>query len=84
MPKYVRARAGIPALLHPESGVLVSPSPDVPVLESDPLVKKFRWAFQSDDEIAEEIEAAKDEPRAVVESVTAAPGEKRSTRRAKK
>lgn len=82
MPKYVRARRGVGILLHPDTGGLVTPSPDVPVDASDPLVKKFPWAFQSDEELATEMQqaAASARPTVVgdVEEATARPGEKRT------
>lgn len=81
MPKYVRARRGTGILLHPETGGLVTPSPDVPVDASDPLVKKFPWAFVSDEDLAAEMEqaAAAAAPTGDVETATARPGEKRTT-----
>lgn len=82
MAKYVRARRGVGVLLHPEHGGLVTPSPDIPVPADDPLVKKFPWAFVSDEDLAAEMEqaaaAARPHP---VEEATARPGEKRTTRR---
>jgi hypothetical protein len=82
MAKYVRARRGVGILLHPETGGLVTPSPDIPVEASDPLVKKFPWAFVSDEELAAELDqAAKSAGPAPVEEATARPGEKRTTRR---
>lgn len=82
MAKYVRARRGVGVLLHPVTGGLVTPSPDVPVEASDPLVKKFPWAFISDEELAAELEQAAQSARpAPVEEATAAPGEKRQVRR---
>jgi hypothetical protein len=78
--KYVRARRGVGILLHPETGGLVTPSPDIPVDASDSLVKKFPWAFASDEELAEEMEQAAAAARPV-EQATAAPGEKRTTRK---
>jgi hypothetical protein len=78
MPKYVRARRGVGILLHPATGGLVTPSPDVPVEASDPLVKRFPWAFVSDEDLAAELEQANVSARGVVESATAAPGERRT------
>lgn len=80
MAKYVRARRGVGVLLHPETGGLVTPSPDVPVEASDPLVKKFPWAFVSDEDLAAELEQAA-AAAGPVEQATAEPGEKRMTRR---
>lgn len=81
MAKYVRARRGVGILLHPDTGGLITPSPDVPVLATDPLVKKFPWAFVSDEELAAENEqaAASAGPTGVVEEATVRPGEKRVT-----
>lgn len=80
MAKYVRARRGVGILLHPDTGGLVTPSPDVPVLATDPLVKKFPWAFVSDEDLAAENEQAAIAARPV-EDATARPGEKRATKR---
>jgi hypothetical protein len=66
MGKYVRARRGAGILLHPDTGGLVTPNPDVPIDADDPLVKRYPWAFVSDAELAGEVEEA-----------TARPGEKR-------
>lgn len=78
MAKYVRARRGVGILLHPDTGGLITPSPDVPVLATDPLVKKFPWAFVSDEDLAAENEQAVLAARPV-EAATARPGEKRAT-----
>jgi hypothetical protein len=81
MAKYVRARRGVGILLHPDTGALITPSPDVPVNSTDPLVKKFPWAFVSDEDLAAEMEqaAAAASPTGDVEEATARPGEKRVT-----
>ena len=82
MPKFVRARRGVPALLHPETGALVVPSPDTPVRDDDALVKKFPWAFASDEELAAEADTqARTVTEVPLERATAKPGEKRTTRR---
>lgn len=82
MPKLVRARQGVPALLHPETGALVVPNPNTPIDGNDVLVRKFPWAFASDDEIAEEMAAnARYVTEAPLEDTSARPGEKRTTRR---
>lgn len=81
MAKFVRARKGTPALLHPDTGLLIVPSPDTPVADSDPLVKAHKWAFVSDEELAEEADTAARSHGPVVEQATASPGEKRTTRR---
>lgn len=82
MAKYVRARRGVGILLHPDTGGLVTPNPDIPVDASDPLVKKFPWAFVSDEDLAAELQQAAASARPQpVEEATANPGEKRTTRR---
>ena len=81
MAKYVRARKGTPALLHPDTGLLVVPSPDTPVADSDPLVKAHKWAFVSDEDLAAEAEQGARSHGPVVEQATASPGEKRTTKR---
>lgn len=82
MPKLVRARRGVPALLHPETGALVVPNPDTPVEANDALVKKFPWAYISDDELADELAAQRSIVTEVpLEKATARPGEKRTTKR---
>jgi hypothetical protein len=81
VPKYVRARRGVGILLHPDTGGLVTPSPDTPVEASDPLVKKFPWAFVSDEDLAAELAQANVSARGIVESATAAPGERRTLSR---
>lgn len=82
MPKFVRARVGIPALMHPDSGVLMVPDPNKPIDASDPLVKKFGWAFASDEELAAEAEAgARYVTEAPLEQATKNPGQKRNVRK---
>lgn len=80
MAKYVRARRGVGILQHPDSGALIVPNPDVPVLATDALVKRFPEAFVSDEDLAAELEQAAASARPV-EQATAAPGEKRTARR---
>lgn len=48
--------------------------------DTDPLVKAHRWAFATDEELAADA-ANPPLTEIVVETATAAPGEKRSTRR---
>lgn len=83
MAKLVRARTDIPptAMRHPETGVMMVPDPAVPVPENDPLVKAFRWAFETDEEQAERLASARVITEAPVERATARPGEKRTTRK---
>lgn len=57
----------------PTTGVLVVPKPDDIYNDTDPLVKAYRWAFATDDELWSE--------RHGVEQASAVPGEKRATRR---
>ena len=88
MASKVRPRKAAVALLHPETGVLVVPNPEMLYSVKDPLVKTFPWAFVSDDELqAELVEAARAWPSSQipvepVEQATAAPGEKRVVNRA--
>ena len=82
MPKYVRARQGVPLLLHPDTGELVSVDPTKPMDASDPLVKKFGWAFASDEELAEEsVRNAQYVTEVPIEAAEAKPGQKRNTKR---
>lgn len=81
MAKYVRFKGGV-ILRHPDTGQPFVPSTD-PIEENDPLVKAHRWAFASDEEVAAEIEAARSVDSVQIERATAAPGEKRTTRRTK-
>lgn len=46
--KYVRLKKPC-ILLHP-SGELVNPEMNKPYRNDDPLVRKFPWAFEADDE----------------------------------
>lgn len=85
MAKFVRARQGVPALLHPDTGALVVPSPNQPIDSSDVLVKTFPWAFISDEDLAaEQANQARYVTEAPLEQATANPGEKRNARRAPK
>ena len=80
MPKYVRFKGGV-ILRHPETGDPFVPSTD-PIDETDPLVKAHRWAFASDEEVAEEQAAARQVTSVSIEQATKAPGEKSTARRA--
>lgn len=83
MAEYLRIREpGKHALLHPETGLHISPKPDEQFTEDNPLVKAHRWAFGTEDEIAAEREAAQNVTSVPIEQATSAPGEKRPTRRA--
>lgn len=79
MPKYVRPRGGV-VLRHPETGAPYVPADEL-VLDNDPLVKEYRWAFVSDEEAAEEAATARQVDSVQVEAATKRPGEKRSTRK---
>lgn len=58
MPKFVRAREGTGMLVHPDSGTVAAPDPSRPIPDSDPLVKKYPWAFVSDEDLAAEQASA--------------------------
>lgn len=70
---YVRAREPVAVRDPSAPGILQVLNPSVPVNENDPMVKAYPWAFVSDDELAAE--------HGPVEAATAAPGEKRTTKR---
>lgn len=57
----------------PVSGVLISPKPEDVYDDNDPLVRRYRWAFATDDETFAE--------RHPVEQASATPGTRRPTRR---
>ncbi len=78
--EYVRYVGGV-VLLDPESGAPVVPPADEVFDTDHPLVRKYRWAFQSDAELAEAQDAARGVTSVVVEQATARPGERRNTRR---
>jgi hypothetical protein len=82
---HLRVRApGKHALLNPETGLHESPGIDDRFAPNHPLVKAHRWAFGTDAEIAAEVaeaQAVTSVRIADVEQATAAPGEKRATRR---
>ncbi len=75
----VRVR-GIYALTDPETGVTVVPRAEDYYDTSDSIVKQHGWAFATDDEL-QEAQAAGPVESVIVEAATAAPGEKRATRR---
>ena len=58
----------------------VVPHPTTYYDESDGLVKQHRWAFGTDEEIAELRQSGVPADGVLVESATAAPGEKRSVK----
>ena len=86
--KTLRIRQpGKHALWNPETGLHETPSPAEQYTDDHPLVKAHRWAFGSDEEIAEEQAAAKlvtSVRIADVEQATANPGEKRRVGRPRK
>lgn len=63
------SQGGPCAVRHPEHGEYVVPNPAQPYRDDDPLVAAYPWLFVSDEQAAG------------VEQATAAPGEKRVTRR---
>lgn len=78
MPK-VRIREPL-SLYDFESGTFRAPALDEYFDDTDPFVKAHSWAFASDQELAA---AAATPPvtEVTIEAATAAPGEKRNTRR---
>jgi hypothetical protein len=79
MAKYVRFKGGV-ILRHPDTGAPFVPQAGTPLEESDPIVKAYRWAFESEDEVAQAVQApVVDSVR--VEQATKRPGEKRATKR---
>lgn len=83
--KFLRVREpGKHAILNPESGLHEVPDRGTQYTADHPLVRAAPWAFASEEQIAEEAEAAanvREVPQPPVEQATAAPGEKRATRR---
>jgi hypothetical protein len=75
----VRLREPV-ALLDPETGAHVVPRTTEYFDENAPLVKQHPWAFATDDELASASPTGIRES-VVIEHGTAAPGEKRRTRR---
>lgn len=70
---YLRAREPV-AVRDPQvEGIMQVLNPSTPYDANDPLVKAYPWAFVSDDELAAD--------HGTVEQATAAPGEKRTTKR---
>lgn len=85
MADRVRVRKpGQSALLNPDTGLHESPGVNDYFAADHPLVLAHPWAFGTDAEIAAQAEEDRyrvSYPVADVESATAAPGEKRATRR---
>lgn len=83
-PKVRVRQPGQHALYEPESGVHMTPRIDEYFEQDHPLVKAHPWAFGTDAELAERVHADQQVtsvPVPQVEQATAAPGEKRATRR---
>jgi hypothetical protein len=59
---------------HPGSDQFVTLARGMEFADSDPIVAAFAWAFEPDD-------APREVTSVAIEAATAAPGEKRSTRR---
>lgn len=84
-PEKVRVRnPGHHALYNPVTGLHETPGINDRFDRNHPLVKTHPWAFATDDELA--VQAAADRARTSVqiggvEAATAAPGERRATRR---
>ena len=76
---YVRPRGGV-ILIDPETGAPVGAFDEM--YETDhPMVKAYRWAFASDEELAGEKEAHQPVESVKVERATKRPGEKRAAKR---
>lgn len=77
---YVRPRGGV-ILIDPETNAPIGAFEEM--YESDhPLVKAYRWAFASDEELAAEKDAQRPVESVSLERATKRPGEKRTTKRA--
>ena len=72
---YVRPRGGV-ILIDPETGAPIGAFADMYEVDH-PLVKAYRWAFASDEELAAEKEVARPVESVKVERATKRPGEKR-------
>lgn len=79
---YVRVRpysqGGPCAVRHPEHGEYVVPNPAQPYPADDPLVRAYPWLFVADDDLGDPAEPVTSVP---VETASARPGERRTTRR---
>lgn len=75
----VRIREAL-SLYDFESGTFRAPALDEYFDDADPFVQSHPWAFASDDELAAHAGAPL-VTEVIVEQATAAPGEKRATRR---
>lgn len=82
MSEYLYPRKPPVVLIHPVSRQPVVPTPGEPVPADDPLVKAFRWAFGTVEELNADAEKAKAPVTEVrVEEATQAPGQRRTHRR---
>jgi len=82
MPEYLRIREpGKHALLNPETGLHQTPKGEEQFTADHPLVKAHPWAFGTEAEIAADKAAREAVTSVPIEQATAAPGEKRQTRR---
>lgn len=87
MGKIVRVRpselGGTCAVLHPETGQHIVPSPSLTYDSDDVLVRAYPWLFASDDQLAAlRAAGAGETPTSVrVEDASARPGVKRGPRR---
>lgn len=83
--RFLRAlEPGKHAILNPETGLHETLTADKQYPEDHPLVQAARWAFGTEEEIAEHRRAAEAGAVAIeppVERATAGPGERRNTRR---
>lgn len=64
-----------------QTGDLDVPNPAITYAPDHPMVRAYPWAFASVDEVADAREAERETTSVPIEQATAAPGEKRSTRR---
>jgi hypothetical protein len=65
------------------TGNLDVPNPAILYATDHPMVRAYPWAFASPEAVADAREAGTAAVSVPVEAATAAPGEKRSTRRAR-
>lgn len=83
-PKVRVKRPGQSALFNAETGAYETPKIDEYFDQDHPLVRQHPWAFGTDAEIAQLVEVEQSRtsvPIPQVEAATAAPGERRATRR---
>lgn len=79
-PKMYRVTGDPCAVQHPEAGVMVVPRRDQPYPADDPLVIAYPWMFVLEGESRPTPPAPESVP---IEQATAAPGERRRTRRSR-